>query len=402
MEAQIILFIVGAFLGAGSVYLYYRPLRLKHFEAKKFEQGYHNVREQLISIQASQAEKETQSEQQKEVVKNLEVQFENLANKIFESKKESFKQESKQNLEMILSPLKENLTHFQKRVNESFTAQVGLKGQVEQMLQLNKKLTSQTENLTAALKGDVKTHGNWGEIILEKILEASGLRKGEEYTVQGEGLGLKNEETGAPLRPDVVVNLPDSKHIIVDSKVSLVHYERYQSAKTDAEQHKYLREFILSTRTHIKNLESKKYQDNEKLGTPDFVMLFMPIEGAYILATLNDPELHSYAWDKRIVLVSASTLTATLKTVASIWQMDRQSKNAYQIAQEGGKLYDKIAGFLGDMESLGKQMKTTQVTYDSAMNKFSEGKGNILTRTQKLKELGAKTTKVITPKLTEE
>ncbi|MHA1549858.1 MAG: DNA recombination protein RmuC, partial [Alphaproteobacteria bacterium] len=394
---EIILFIVGIFLGAGGVYLYFRPLRLKHFEAKKFEQGYYALREKLAAVEMSQIEKEKQSIHQKEVVKNLEMQFENLANRIFDAKKEAFKKESKQNIEMILSPLKENLVHFQKRVNESFSVQIGLKSQVEQMLLLNKKLTSQTENLTDALKGNVKTHGNWGEIILEKILEASGLRKGEEYTVQGEGLGLKNEETGAPLRPDVVVNLPDSKHIIVDSKVSLVHYERYQSAKTETEQAVHLREFLASTRAHIKNLESKKYQDNEKLGTPDFVMLFMPIEGAYILATLNDPELHSYAWDKRIVLVSASTLTATLKTVASIWQMDRQSKNAYQIAQEGGKLYDKIAGFLGDMESLGRQMKTTQVTYDSAMNKFSEGKGNILTRTQKLKELGAKTTKSIVP-----
>ncbi|MBN2675737.1 MAG: DNA recombination protein RmuC [Alphaproteobacteria bacterium] len=392
---QIILFIVGIFLGASAVYLYTRPLRLKHFEAKKFEQGYYALREKLAGYETTQLMQEKQSVQQKEVIKNLEVQFENLANRIFESKKEAFKIESKQNIEMILSPLRENLMHFQKRIQESFTTQASLKGQVEQMLLLNKKLSSQTENLTDALKGNVKTHGDWGEIILEKILEASGLRKGQEYTLQGEGLGLKNSETGAPLKPDVVVNLPDSKHLIIDSKLSLVHYERYQSAKTEIEQAKHLHDFIQSVRAHIKNLESKKYQDSDKLGTPDFVMLFMPIEGAYILATLNDPELHSFAWDKRIVLVSASTLTATLKTVASIWQMDHQNKNAYEIAQEGGKLYDKVAGFVEDMDKLGLQIQTTQRTYRDAMTKFSEGKGNILSKTQKLKELGSKTTKSI-------
>lgn len=331
----------------------------------------------------------------------LSATFESLAYRIFESRDQKFKQDSFD----LLFPLKERLIEFQKKMDDSFSVQnresVILKTELLQMLDLNKKLSDQAENLTNALKGQVKIQGNWGEIILEKILEDSGLRKGIDYSVQGIDLGLKNSETGTAVRPDIIVNLPDNKHLIIDSKVSLLNYEQYVSSKEATVQQKHLGAFLGSVRAHIKDLESKQYQLQPRLNSPDFVLLFMPIEGAYLSAIVNDSELHRFAWDRKIVLVGPSTLMATLKTIASIWQIERQSKHVSEIADEGGKLYDKIAGFVEDMERLRTQMKTTQVTFDGAMNKLSEGKGSILSRTEKMRELGAKTSKEL-PKLKQE
>jgi DNA recombination protein RmuC len=260
------------------------------------------------------------------------------------------------------------------------------------MIEAKDHLTTQTQDMTNALKGDSKAQGDWGEIVLEKILEDAGLQKGVNYIVQGTGLGLKDTD-GKIQKPDVVVTLPDNKHIILDSKVSLTHYERFHTEKDNIEREKHLVQFLNSVKQHVKDLEKRRYQDTDKLGTPDFVLMFMPIESAYMLALQQDRTLHQFAWDKGVAIVCPSTLLSTLKTISSLWKLVDQNQNAVEIAQKGGALYDKIAGFVTDMEKIGGQLKTLENTYEGAMNKLSTGKGNILTRTENLKTLGAKTSK---------
>lgn len=347
-------------------------------------------------------EREAQRAQELNV---MQTQFENLANKIFEEKQKAFSERSQKGLETLLAPMKERLGEFHKKVDETYgqhaKEQHFLKQEIGRIVEVNQAMKLQTESLTKALKGDVKTQGVWGEVILEKVLEASGLRKGENYTLQGEGMGLKHVDTGGHLKPDVIINLPEDKHLIVDSKVSLTHYERYCSEEDEQARAVHLKQFVGSVRSHINGLESKRYQDSEKLGTPDFVVLFMPIEAAYVLAMQADPELQSYAWDKRIFITTPSTLFPILRTVHSIWRMDLQNKNAMDIAKKGGDLYDKVALFVDDMQKLGMQMKTATGTYDKAMNKLSEGNGNIVRRTEQLKALGAKTSKQLPAQLLE-
>lgn len=325
------------------------------------------------------------------------LQFENLANRIFDEKNDKFKKESQEGIAQLLTPLRERLQEFQKKVDESFGAQVkeqiSLKKEIENIISVNEQMTRQTENLTKALRGDVKAQGNWGEVILEKILEDSGLRKGVNYIVQGGGLDLKHADTGGSLKPDVIIMLPEDKHIIVDAKVSLTHYERYCMTDDVAERARHLKEYLASIRAHVAGLEQRRYQDTEKLGTPDFVLMFMPIEGAYSLAIQEDVGLHSYAWDKKIVIVCPSILFATLRTINSVWQLERQNRHAQEIARQGGGLYDKIVGFVEDMQELGSKINASRKVYDDAFNKLSAGQGNILKRTQDLKALGIKASK---------
>jgi DNA recombination protein RmuC len=334
------------------------------------------------------------------------LQFENLANKIFDEKTEKFKKESQTELGHLLNPLRERLQEFQKKVDDSFGAQVkeqiSLKKEIEHIVSINQKMTLQTENLTKALKGDVKAQGNWGEIILEKILEDSGLRKGMDYTLQGSSLGLKHVDDGSALKPDVIINLPEGKHIIVDAKVSLTAYERYSAAESAEDRARFLKEYLASVRAHVNGLETRRYQDTEKLGTPDFVLMFMPIEGAYSLAVQQDAGLHSHAWDKKIVIVCPATLFATLKTIASVWRLELQNRNALEIARQGGNLYDKVASFVEDMQELGRKLGAAQNTYDETLKKLSTGQGNILKRTQDLKALGVKTSRNLPKELMEE
>jgi len=325
------------------------------------------------------------------------TQFENLANKIFDAKNEKFKKESKEDIGQLLNPLKEKLNEFQKKVDSSFgeqvKEQVSLKAEIKNIISINEKMTAQTEGLTKALKGDSKAQGNWGEVMLEKILEDSGLRKDIDYILQATGMGLKHTETGSIIKPDVIINLPDNKHIIVDAKVSLTHYEKYCATENVTERAGYLKSFLASIRKHVKDLEERRYQDTEKLGTPDFVLMFMPIEGAYSLAVQEDVQLHSHAWDKKVVIVCPSTLFATLRTISSVWQLVEQNKNSQEIARQGGALYDKVAGFVEDMEGLGRKIEATQKTYDGAFKKLSSGTGNIIKRTKDIKALGIKTSK---------
>ena len=254
-------------------------------------------------------------------------------------------------------------------------------------------MSLETINLTRALKGDVKAQGNWGEIVLEKILENSGLREGEEYISQGRNLKLK-DETGKAQKPDIIVNLPDHKKIIIDSKVSLTHYERYVSSESDSREIE-LKSFIESITGHLKDLSSKSYQLNDKLLSPDFVLMFFPIEGAFSLALQKDPKIFQWAWERSIIIVSPTTLLATLKTVHSIWRQEKSNKNAQLISQESGKLYDKMAIFLEDMHKVGDSIKKTESIYQQAYSKLSTGRGNIISRLDKIKTLGAKAQKSI-------
>lgn len=326
-------------------------------------------------------------------------QFENLANRIFDAKKK----ESSENLQNLLAPLRERLMEFQKKVDDSFGAQakeqLSLKREIEHIIAANTRMTEQTESLTRALRGDTKAQGNWGEVILEKILEESGLRKDHDYILQGSGLGLRHaEDSTRRVMPDAIINLPENKHIIVDAKVSLTHYERYIATGDDAA----LKDFLSSVRTHVKGLEERRYQDADKLGTPDFVLMFMPIEGAYSLAVQQDVALHSYAWDKKIVIVCPSTLFATLKTIASVWRLEMQNRNAEEIARQGGNLYDKVVAFVGDMQDLGRKIAAAQGTFDEAFKKLSTGKGNIIRRTEELRALGVKSAKAMPKELTDD
>jgi DNA recombination protein RmuC len=357
------------------------------------------LRSNLATTEADFRNMEEKLREQKKEVKDLQDQFthrfKNLANEIFEEKNKK----SKENLGEILNPLKEKIAEFEKRVEDSHKESLqnnsALKEQLLHLKELNQQITLEAGNLTRALKGDSKAQGNWGEFILEKILEKSGLRKGDEYEMQES----HTTEEGKRYQPDVVVKLPDHKNLIIDSKVSLVAYERYVSSDEENERTAFLKQHILSLRNHIKGLSEKNYQNLYNIGSLDFVLLFIPIEPAFSLAVQNDQQIFLDAYDKNIVMVSPSTLIATLRTISSIWKNEYQNRNAIEIARQGGDLYDKFVNFSNDLLKVGEQLKTTKKSYDDAMNKLVEGKGNLVGRVGKLKELGAKTTKQMDQRL---
>ncbi len=333
-----------------------------------------------------------------ELHQKMNLEFKNLANQIFEEKSKKFTDQNKTNLGELLNPLREKITEFEKKVEESSKENVkmnsSLSEQLKQLKELNQQITKEAENLTKALKGDTKTQGNWGEYILESILEKSGLKKGHEFIVQESA----TTEEGR-LRPDVVVKLPDDKNIIIDSKVSLVAYEKAINGETDEERTQALKEHVNSVRTHIKQLAAKDYQNLYGVQGLDFILMFIPIEPAFSTALQADPELFNMAYDKQIVLVSPSTLLATLRTVANIWRYEYQNRNVLEIAEQAGNMYDKFVGFTEDMIKLGKQMDTTKKTYADAMTKLTDGSGNLVRRAEGIKQLGAKTSKQIDSKL---
>ncbi len=300
-------------------------------------------------------------------------------------------------LKTLLDPVRTKLNEFEKRVNdthgESQRSATELKTQIEMLTKLNQQVTEETQNLTKALKGDTKKQGNWGEVILERVLERSGLSKGQEYTTQFQ----TENQSGDTIRPDVVVNLPDQKHLIIDSKVSLTAYEAFMAADNEADREKHLKAHILSMRSHAKLLSEKNYPSGSGLNTPEFVLMFVPIESSFALAVQGDVDLFTYAWDLRIVIVSPSTLLATLRTVASIWKQENQNKNALEIAKKAGDLYDKFSGFADDLIKVGRQMDQAKDTYSDAMKKLVDGTGNLVRRVEELKKMGAKASKNINP-----
>lgn len=329
----------------------------------------------------------------------FQKEFELAAHRILDKNTEDFQKRSSEQMKNILSPLQEKIVSFEKKVDDTHLKNVqeraALKAVVEQLSLQNKSLSEEAQNLTKALKGDVKKQGNWGEVILERILETSGLRKGFEYTTQTQ---MQNEE-GRNVQPDVIINLPDEKYVVVDSKVSLLAYEKLASLEDPTEIDQTYKELNLSVRAHIKGLSDKEYQKLHKEKSPDFVLLFIPIEGAFNAALQFDNNLYEHALEKNIIIVSPTTLLATLRTIASIWKQEYQNQNIRKIAEEGSKMYDKLVSFVDDMLKLGKQMETTQRTYEGAMKKLSTGNGSLVGRGEKMKKLGLQTTKAMDKQL---
>jgi DNA recombination protein RmuC len=355
------------------------------------------------SLKSDYANLQTKLSEQKSEIEKLQEkftkEFENLANKIFEDKSIKFTEQNKTNLDQILKPLSEKIKDFEKKVDDVYVTdskeRAGLVQQIKSLHELNQQMSKDANNLTSALKGQSKTQGNWGEFILESILEKSGLVKGREYVVQ-ESI---TAESGKRFQPDVIINLPENKSIIIDSKVSLVGYERFISAEDENEKQLGLREHINSIRSHIKNLSGKNYQNLYQLESLDFVLMFMPIEPAFAYAVQSDPSLFSDAFEQNIVIVSPSTLLATLRTISSIWRQESQNKNALEIARQSGALYDKFQSFLKDLTNIGDKLDSAKGSYDEAFKKLRSGRGNLISSTEKIKQLGAKTSKQPSPNI---
>lgn len=351
----------------------------------------------LSSLRSDYSNLQIKLEEQKSDLENLQdkftKEFENLANKIFEDKSNKFTNQNKENLDQILKPLNEKIKDFEKKVEDihlkDSNERAGLREQIKGLHDLNQQMSKEAANLTNALKGQTKTQGNWGEFILESILEKSGLVKGREYLVQ-ENI---TAESGKRFQPDILIKLPEDKTIVIDSKVSLIAYEKYSSSENDNERMSALREHILSIRNHIKGLSSKNYQNLYQIRSLDFVLMFLPIEPAFSLAVQYDAAIFNEAFEKNIVIVSPSTLLATLRTIASIWRQEKQNKYAQEIAQQGGALYDKLVGFVEDLIYLGTRLDAAKVSYADAMKKLHEGSGNLVSRAEKIKALGAKASK---------
>ena len=349
------------------------------------------LRDEKTKLQA-EVEKGTQNETR------LKTEFENLANRILENNAQKLSQTHQSSLHQLLDPLKEKLTSFEKRVEDAYYQEArerfNLQKEIEKLVSLNYQMSEDAQNLTRALQGDSKFQGNWGELVLATVLEKSGLREGEEYVVQGKDMKLVSEN-GSRLQPDVIVNLPDQKHIIIDAKVSLTAYEQFSSLEDREAKNQSLKQHLRSIHNHINQLSEKHYPAIPALQSPDFVLMFMPIEPAFSLAIQHQTDLFQYAWERKIVLVSPTTLLATLKTVASIWKLEHQNANAQEIARQGGALYDKFVGFVEEMEKLGVHLDRASRSHSDAMNKLVNGHGNLATRAEKLRELGVKTNKKI-------
>lgn len=338
----------------------------------------------------------TKNQEQKAEVEKLQekftIEFENLANKILDEKSTKFTTQNKENIDAILKPLQEKIQHFEKRVEETnkedITRSADLRRQIIGLKELNEQMSKETTNLTKALKGDTKMQGNWGELVLERVLERSGLQKDSEYFVQQ---SFTTEE-GKRVLPDVVISLPGDKKMIVDSKVSLVSYERYINEIDESERATHLKNHLISVRKRVSELGEKNYHQLYDMESPDFVLLFIPIESAFAIASMEYPGLYNDAFEKNIIIVTPTTLLAVLKTIDSMWQNEKQKANAIEIATQAGRLYDSFVNLTEELIKVGNQIGTVQKSYDSAMVKLT-GKGNLIKRVETLKALGAKASK---------
>lgn len=343
--------------------------------------------------------------EQKEDILNLQKQFreefKNLANDILEEKTQKFTLQNKENLNEILKPLSDKIKDFEKKVEDTYDKEsklrFSLKEEIKRLEELNLQVSKDTINLTKALKGDSKAQGGWGEVVLENILEKSGLVKDREYFIQK---SFTNDE-GKRLQPDVIVSYPGNRNVVIDSKVSLTAYERYINTDSEIEAETQYKAHILSLKSHINDLSNKNYQDLYQINSLDFVMMFLPVEPAYLLAIQKDPELWNYAYDRRVLMISPTNLIAALKMVQSLWLQEYQGRNVQEIARQSGLLYDKFEGFSRDLIELGKKLKDADKFYESSMNKLSRGKGNLVKKVEDIKKLGAKTTKELPQKLVE-
>jgi len=331
----------------------------------------------------------------------FKTEFENVANAVLKAKTAEFTEVNKVNLDLLLNPLKENIKAFEQKVDQSYKTEAAerftLKGTIDELIKQTKLIQDDASNLTKALKGDNKKQGNWGEMVLDKLLEGSGLIEGTNYSKQTSFIA----DDGNRLLPDVVIFLPDQKHIVIDSKVSLVAYEKLVNAE-DEEREGWIKQHVNSIKNHITGLSGKNYQDLYHINSPEFVLLFIPIESSFAIAVQHDQDLFDFAWNKRVVIVTPSTLLATLKTVASIWKQEQQTRNAIDIATKAGQLYDKFVGFVTDLQKVGDGLDKSQKAYGEAMAKLTSGSGNLVGRVENLKKLGAKASKEIDGKLLEE
>ena len=372
--------------------------------AVKQEQLQLQLKEKEIELARKTSELESTKKQEltvQEEINKIHTQFKDqfkvIANDILKENSKDFSESNN----LLLQPLREKLKDFEetvrKKMEEDLKTSQFLKNELNSLKDLNKQISEEAHNLTVALKGDNKTQGNWGELILEKVLEKSGLAKDTEYKAQ---VSLNNAE-GDKIQPDFIVYLPENKHIIIDAKVSLVAYEAYVSEVDELKKIALLKEHIKSLKEHIKRLSETDYPAALGIAAPDFVLMFVPIESSFSVAIKEDVELFNYGWDRNIVIVSPSTLLATLRTIASLWKQEKQSKNVIQIAEEAGKLYDKFVGFLDDFKALGTSLEKSQKIHSEALNKLSTGNGNVIGKIEKLRELGLKTNKQIDKNLLE-
>ncbi len=364
---------------------------------KKEEEEHRKAERDLVTLQADYRnlndKLETERKQLEELQKKFQTEFENIANKILKENTKEFNETSVKNMSDVLNPLKEKISNFEKKVEDTY--QKGIKDQanllavLKNLHELSLRLDKDAQDLTKALKSDTKKQGNWGEVVLERMLEDSGLIKNQEYFIQETGRNVE----GQLIRPDVVIKLPQDKHLIIDSKVSLTAYHDYVAGEEQEEKERALKKHLDSIRGHVRELNEKNYTSMKDKNIPDFVLMFMPLESAFALAVQTDPSLFNFAWDKKIVIVSPTTLLATLKTIEAIWRQEKQTRNALEIAEQGGKLYDKFVGFLADLEKIGVNLDRASDAYREAHKKLSSGRGNILSHVEKMKKLGAKTSK---------
>ncbi|OOV18574.1 DNA recombination protein RmuC [Flavobacterium sp. LM4] len=395
--------------GANSQFLLQREQFLN--EKNSFEKQLHlihsekeNIRNEKdsLAIQLSKKEAdfenlwERHKEQKAEITalqEKFTKEFENLANKILEEKSAKFTEQNSVNMKNILLPLQDKIQGFEQKVEqthkESIDYHAALRQQILGLSEMNIQMSKETLNLTRALKGDSKMQGNWGELVLERVLEKSGLEKGREYEVQQ---SFTNNE-GNRVFPDLVINLPDGKKMIVDSKVSLTAYEKWINEEEEFLKADLLKEHVNSIKRHVEQLGSKNYHDLYQIESPDFVLLFIPIEPAFAIALNQDSNLYNKAFEKNIVIVTPTTLLATLRTIDSMWANQKQQENAFEIARQAGALYDKFEGFVTDLVKIGNKIKDTKAEYENAMNKLVDGKGNLISSVEKLKKMGAKAKK---------
>jgi len=346
-------------------------------------------------LQAQQDKFAEQKDELEAIKSQFNKEFQLLANSILEEKTQRFTQHNQEQMNLLLNPLKEKIKSFEEQVAKSYQQESAerhvLKGVVEQLMQQSVQIREEANNLAKALKGDNKKQGNWGEIILERVLERSGLIKDQEYRLQAS----VQEIGGKRLQPDAIIFLPDEKHLVVDAKLSMVAYERAVNADTEEDRIIALKQHVLSLENHIRELSAKDYHSLYGIHSPDFVLMFVPIESSLSMAVNQKPELFSDAWDRRVVIVSPSTLLATLRTIASVWKQERQNKNVLEIAKEAGLLYDKFVGFLDDMEQIQGYLQKASNKHEDAMKKLAEGPGNVVRKIEQLKNLGAKANKQI-------
>ena len=384
--------------------------KLKSLQVNESELAKYQSR--LLATQTENAQLQTRMEEQnknaaekllllQEAESKLKTQFENLANKIFEERSQQFKNQNKSSLDEIVNPLKEQLGEFKKRVETVYDNEnkdrISLREEIVSLRRDTANMNIEALNLTRALKGDKKTQGNWGEMILEKVLEQSGLRKGIEYDPQG----AFRDQDNRLFKPVVIVRLPEEKDVVIDSKVSLIAYEQFSSAENELDKTLALKQHVEAIRNHIKTLSDKDYTSLKGLRSLDFVLLFMPIESAFVEAFQADDKLFSDAFERKIIVVTPTTLLATLRTIENIWRYERQNENSRIIAEKAGTLYDKVRGLVEDLEKLGNQLSTVHKTYDGVMNKLTLGNANLIRQASSFVELGVKVKKTIPKSITD-